>query len=116
MLASLEEPRRLVLAVLDNYEASGIHLERPGVTMFAEWVALAATVRLVHIEPRLKRDDIEAFLPAAVEMLNTLFCGPPKYAQPEEGGFSPSGKPERKTAIMPELDTPAQQEHETGNA
>ena len=118
LLTPLEEPRSLALAVLDDYEARGGHLGRPGVTMFAEWVALAAIVRLAHNEPPLQRDDLDTFLPAAIEILNTLFCGPPRSTPPSVGGSWPSGidVSEREANEVQEIETAAQPEYETGGA
>jgi hypothetical protein len=91
LLPLLEEPRRLALAVLYDHEARGGHLGRPGVTMFAEWVAVAAIVRLAHGETPVQRDDLDTFLPPAIEFLNTAFCPPPKSKLPTVGGVWPSG-------------------------
>ena len=120
-LAPLEEPRSLALAVLDDYEARSGHLGRLGVTMFAEWVAVAAIVRIAHDEPPLQRDDLEAFLPAASGFLNTVFCPPPTGPRdelPTVGGSWPFGDEVRKGEVteVGELETAAQPEYETGGA
>lgn len=107
-LTLLEEHRSLTLVVLGDYEARSGHLGRLGVTMFAEWVAIAAIIRIAHDEPPLQRDHLDAFLPAATEMLNTAFCHPPMYLGeelPTVGGLWPSG-----TANVVESDEVAESE------
>lgn len=117
-LAPLEEPRSLTLAVLGDYEARSGHVGRLGVTMFAEWVAMAAIVRIAHDEPPLQRDDLEAFLPAASGFLNTIFCGPPNSPPATVGSFWPSGGDVSRggPAEAGDLETADLPEYETGGA
>jgi hypothetical protein len=109
VVAPLEEPRYLALAVLNDYEAHDRYLGRPGVTMFAEWVAVAAMVRVAHNEPPLQRFEIDAFLPAATEILNTAFCRPPSGERHAVGGFWPTGDDaqEREATHLPESEAGA---------
>ncbi len=77
LLPQLQEARSLALTALYDYEERNRQLGQPGVSMFAEWIALAAIIRAAHHEPPLQENDVEMFLPAAVGILNTLFCPPP---------------------------------------
>jgi hypothetical protein len=89
--------------------------------MFAEWVAVAAIVRIAHDEPPLQRDDLDAFLPAAIRILNTAFCPPPTDRPgglPTVGGLWPSGDevPGHETLEAHELETADEPERETEGA
>jgi len=75
--ADLTTAHDMAVASLVRFEQQSGPLDDPGVGMFAEWVAAATIVRRVHDEPPLEPDDIDAFLPNAVQFLNTLFCPPP---------------------------------------
>jgi hypothetical protein len=87
--------------------------------MFAEWVAMAAIVRIAHDEPPLQRDDLEAFLPAASGFLNTLFCGPPGSPPTTMGGIWVSSVPKfeaTEVAAQAPHETAGLPEYETGGA
>jgi hypothetical protein len=75
--ADLIHARDMTVAALERFERDVGPLDEPGVGMFAEWVAAGTIIRTAHHESPLQPDDLDAFLPAAVNFLNTLFCPPP---------------------------------------
>ena len=75
--ADLMASHEMTVNAIERFSEQRGPLGGAGVGMFAEWVAAGTVIRSFHGEPALRSEDIDEFLPAAADFLNTLFCPPP---------------------------------------